>query len=202
MRNDLVMAKKESFIWNLISVIIFILLFSIMVIKTFPLLEKKYIYPVKYSDEVLFYCNEYNLDANLVFSVIKTESSFNERAESEKGAKGLMQITDNTAEYIAKLLGVIEYDVYLPKTNIRFGCFYLRLLLDKFGSEKTALCAYNAGEGNVAKWLKNNQYSIDGVELSFIPYKETEEYIRKIYKSWAKYEKLYGNILDKSKKFE
>ena len=196
------MAKKDGFIWNLISVVIIFLVFSVIVFKTFPLLEKKYIYPIKYSEEVLFYCKEYNLDAYLVFSLIKTESAFNERAESEKGAKGLMQIIDSTAGYIAKLLGEKEYDIFSPSTNIRFGCFYLRLLIDKFTVEETALCAYNAGEGNVNNWLNDKGYSTDGVNLTLIPYRETEEYIKKIYKSYVKYEKLYGNILDKSKKFE
>ena len=196
------MKKGEYFIKNIIYVTLFLLLMVTIAWRIFPLLEKKYIYPMKYKEEVVLYAEEFSLNPKLVFSVIKTESGFREDAVSEKGAKGLMQIIDGTASYIAKLLGEKEYDIFSPSTNIRFGCFYLRLLIDKFTVEKTALCAYNAGEGNVNKWLNNKGYSTDGVNLTLIPYRETEEYIKKIYKSYAKYEKLYGNILDKSEKFE
>ena len=95
-----------------------------------------------------------------------------------------------------------DYEIFSIDTNIRYGCYYLRYLIDKFKVEKTALSAYNAGEGNVLSWLKNNKYSIDGKSLNTIPFKETEEYIKKVYKSYDKYRKLYGNIVDKTKNFE
>ena len=196
------MEKREGFIVNLISVFLFLVFVTVVVVKTLPFLERKYLYPLKYKEEVLSCCQEYGLNPYLIFSVIKTESSFNEKAVSDKGAKGLMQITDSTAKYIAKLMGVREYDIYSPKTNIRFGCYYIKILRDRFMIEETALCAYNAGEGNVSKWLKNKEYSLDGVNLSLVPYKETEQYIKKIYKSSAKYEKLYENIVDKTKNIE
>ncbi len=189
------------------NIIACVLLTSLFILITLlfclhPAVQRKFIYPNKYEDIVLEYSGEYELSPHLVFAVIKTESNFNKFAKSEKGAKGLMQITDDTAKYIAKKLNVETYDIYSPNDNIRFGCFYLRYLLNRFSKEKTALCAYNAGEGNVLKWLKKSEYSKDGDSLIIIPFKETDVYIKKIYKSYAKYKKLYGDFLDKRKKFE
>lgn len=160
-------------------------------------LQKKYVYPLDYKREVFESSKEFNLDKALVFALIKTESSFNHKSVSEKGAIGLMQITTKTGEYIAKKLGETEFDLYSAKTNVRYGCYYLSYLLATFNDTKTALCAYNAGEGKVRTWLKNSEYSLDGKTLYKIPFKETSEYVDRIEKSFAKYKKLYGKILDK-----
>ena len=133
----------------------------------------------------------------MVFSVIKTESNFKSNAESQAGAIGLMQITPKTADYIAEMLKISDYDLLDAYTNVWFGCYYLKYLLNKFSLLNVALCAYNAGEGNVALWLNNQDYSTDKINLSVIPFKETKEYLAKILKTYKKYSELYGNILDK-----
>lgn len=160
-------------------------------------IEKHVLYPLKYKEEILAYSTLYNLDPLLVSSLINVESSFNKNAVSNKGAKGLMQLTDSTATYIAVMLGEDFFDLFDAKTNIRYGSFYLSYLLNKFGNVKTALASYNAGEGNVKSWLKNPNYSDDGITLKNIPFIETDNYLKKIYKSLEKYQKLYGNLLDK-----
>lgn len=162
-------------------------------------LMPRIMYPLRYQEYVNFYAREFNVDNALIYSVIREESGFREKAESEKKAKGLMQITDSTAEYIASILGKKDYDLFDAKTNIEFGVFYLRYLTNKFSDIKCVLASYNAGEGRVCEWLKDKRYSIDGVTLSKIPYEETERYVEKTYKSFIKYRKLYGDILDKSK---
>ena len=154
-------------------------------------------YPIDFKQEVFSACEEFSLSPTLVFAIIKVESDFNPNAVSNKGAVGLMQILPTTAEYIAKKLSVDEYDLFEPKTNIRFGVWYLRYLLLRFEDYKTALCAYNAGEGKVASWLKKIEFSTDGRTLSTIPYPETEQYLKKIEKSLKNYVKLYAYILDK-----
>ena len=113
-----------------------------------------------------------------------------------------MQITDKTAEYIAKKLGIEYYDVFNVDTNVNFGCFYLKYLYNRFNNMKTALVAYNAGEGNVALWLMDKSLSDDGKTLKEIPFLESREYLNKIEQNFAKYKKLYINILDKSKNIE
>lgn len=163
---------------------------------------KKYFYPLKYKDEIISSADYYGLDRALIFSVVKTESGFNSKAVSDKGAKGLMQLTDATAEYIAVKKGETEYDVFEPRVNVDFGCFYLRYLFLQFADIETALCAYNAGEGRVRKWLNDQRYSADGVSLDKIPFTETENYLKKIKESLVKYKKLYGKLLDKPENFE
>ncbi len=164
--------------------------------------ERNYLYPLKHREIIVQCADYYALDRALIFSVVNVESGFDEKAKSSVGAVGLMQITPNTAEYIASLLKAEKYDLNDGYTNVWFGCFYLKYLLDKFENLDTALCAYNAGEGNVALWLNNKDYSIDGVTLYKVPFKETEEYIVKIDRTYKKYSKLYANILDKNKNFE
>ena len=161
-------------------------------------IQKKYIFPLKYIDSIKEYSDEFNVDKFLILSVIKVESNFNKSALSEKNAKGLMQVIDSTANYVAKQLHVESFDIFDEDTNIRFGIYYLSYLINKFEIVKTALCAYNAGEGNVKKWLNDSRYSFDGKNLTYIPFSETRNYIKKIEKSFSKYKKLYENLLDKS----
>ena len=158
---------------------------------------KKVVYPLHYKQQVFKYANVYDLDRALVFAIIKNESDFDKNAVSNAGAVGLMQITNFTANYIAKQLGEQDFDLINPETNIRFGCFYMRYLLNKFEYLETALVAYNAGEGNVSKWLKDTNYSDNGKTLKTVPFKESREYIVKIKENVKKYNKLYNKILDK-----
>ncbi|MBE5756240.1 MAG: lytic transglycosylase domain-containing protein [Clostridiales bacterium] len=151
----------------------------------------KIIYPKKYQNLVETASVEYDIDKYFIYSVIKVESSFNERVVSSKGAVGLMQITPSTAEYIAKLKGIKEYDLFDAKTNIDFGAFYLKYLINKFQVIETVVVAYNAGETRVSAWLKDNRFSTDGKRLNYVPYKESREYLEKVIKAYHKYKKLY-----------
>ena len=159
---------------------------------------RKKVFPLSHKEIVFEYADFYGLDRALVFAVIKTESSFDLNAISKAGAVGLMQITPTTAKYIAQKLGAKQYDLTDPRTNVNFGCYYINYLILRFNDTDTALIAYNAGEGNVALWLENPDYSTDGKRLTTIPFIETREYIKKIHENFSKYKKLYRNILDKT----
>ena len=124
---------------------------------------------------------EHEIECDLLFALIYTESGFNSNAISNKGACGLMQIMPETAAFIAEkcsYIGVI--DLLNPKCNLFLGCKYLRYLMEKFIELDLVLCAYNAGEGRVSEWLLNKEYSKNGRTLNKIPYKETNEYLKKI----------------------
>lgn len=151
---------------------------------------------------VFKYCEKYGLSNKLVFAIIKTESNFNKNAVSEKGAIGLMQITPDTGDFIAEKLSLTDYNLFLPETNIMFGCYYLNYLFKKFENRDTVILAYNAGEGKVSKWLKNPELSCNGKTLQKIPYAESSNYLVKVQKSFNKYAKLYGKILDNSEIIE
>lgn len=147
-------------------------------------------YPLKYKDYVRRYSQEFGVDQALVFSIIRAESSFNPQAVSRSGAIGLMQLMPSTALMLAAELDIEGFTadmLYQPETNIRLGVCYFKKMLDKFGKLKTALAAYNAGEGNVSSWLQNASYSKDGQNLEFIPYKETSDYVKKINKNYKIY---------------
>ncbi len=152
----------------------------------------KCIYPLKYSAFVEKYSKEYDLDKYLIYSIIKTESKFKEDAVSYKKAKGLMQISDVTASWGGKELGIENVDIFDPETNINIGAWYLNRLEDEFdGNLELAITAYNGGSGNVRKWLKDKRYSRDGKNLQKIPFKETSDYTYKVLKNYERYKSLY-----------
>jgi soluble lytic murein transglycosylase len=114
-------------------------------------------YPLDYGNLVRSNAASNRLDAALVAAVIYEESRFRPHAVSKVGAMGLMQLQPATAETIARLTGGTAFrvsDLYDPDVNIRYGSWYLRQLIDKYGSERLALAAYNAGESRVDSWLQ------------------------------------------------
>ncbi|MCL2229382.1 MAG: lytic transglycosylase domain-containing protein [Firmicutes bacterium] len=134
-------------------------------------------FPLRYRAEIRASAAEANLDAALVAAVIRTESNFDRNAVSRKGAIGLMQIMPNTANYIASMHSIESFDLRNPADNIRMGSLYLRYLLNRFEDERTAVMAYNAGEGNVARWLNEQQRTT----LETTPFKETNAYVERVF---------------------
>lgn len=152
---------------------------------------KRALYPVAYSEYIVKYADEYDLDVFLVMGVIKQESNFVPEAQSDY-AYGLMQLTEDTAQWNADEMGLSYYDYKDPETNIRIGCHYLRYLINHYQNTDTALAAYNAGMGNVDSWLKDAAYSSDGVTLDEIPFSETRHYVKKVNGYREKYAEEYG----------
>lgn len=151
----------------------------------------KALYPLRYDEHIITYSQKYDLDKYLVMALIKAESNYIYDAHSGI-ARGLMQITDETADWIAAKLSLSDFDILEPETNINMGCFYLSYLLDYYNeNEKLALAAYNAGMGNVNKWLSDEEYSKSGETLDNIPFLETRQYIDKIERNKKIYIKLY-----------
>ncbi len=147
-------------------------------------------YPVAYSDLIVEYAAKNDLDPCLVMAVIKAESNFVPEAHSGF-AGGLMQLTEETAEWTANDMGLIEdYDYMDPETNIKLGCHYLKHLIDIYGNTDTALAAYNGGMGNVASWLEDSDCSDDGVTLKYIPFAETRHYVDKVNDNWENYKTM------------
>lgn len=153
-------------------------------------------YPMAYEDVIDKYADEYRLDSALVCAVVYTESKFDANAVSQAGACGLMQVMPETGEWIAGKLGI--RDTYTsdmlfdPDTNIRFGCWYLNFLFTRYqGDTRKALAAYNAGQGNVDKWLTQPECSSDGVNLDHIPFRETRNYVKKVKAAHDIYIDLY-----------
>lgn len=154
------------------------------------------VYPKKYSYAVIEDAKKNGISPQLVFAVIKSESNFRPNAVSNIGARGLMQLTPSTFEWVLekkKQCGVYtEDDLFTPEINIRYGSYLLAQLLTEFGGDKTtALAAYHAGRANVRKWLQNKDYSPDGKKIVNIPFKDTRSYVHKVLKVEEIYDKLY-----------
>lgn len=165
-----------------IVVFLFIVIITCSVfaaLKSGSEISKKIKYPVEYSSYIVKYAHENDLDPYLVIAVIKQESRFVPDARSAY-AGGLMQLTEVTASECASKLGITDYDYMDPETNIKFGCYLLRFLIDRYEFVDTALAAYNAGIGNVDSWLADSNYSKDGKTLYEIPFTETKYYVEKV----------------------
>ena len=142
-------------------------------------------YPLKYATQIATYSTRYSLEPSLVSAVIYEESSFDPNSNSAKGAVGLMQILPETGRYIAGKLreeDFAESSLTDAETNIRYGCYYLSYLSQRYGNLDNVLAAYNAGEGNVDKWLKNGDK---------VPFLETENFIKRVKTSQEYYKRLY-----------
>lgn len=177
-------------------ILVVILFFVILIFKRFNFEEKiyKFFYPKKYEEYVEKYSAEENIDPILIYSIIKAESNFNEEIESNMGAIGLMQLMEETAKEQSRKLG-IEYkkeNLYNPEYNIRMGTKYFSSLLKTFNNNYLlAFAAYNAGIGNVQKWIENGTIKEDGSNIENIPFKETNMYVRKIIRNYKIYKDIY-----------
>jgi soluble lytic murein transglycosylase len=117
-------------------------------------------YPLRYDHIVRGHAENYRLDPALVAAVIYQESKFDPDARSAQGAVGLMQLLPETAQGIATRTGGTAFevdDLYDPELNVRYGSWYLRHLLDKYGSEERALTAYNGGQGNLDRGIVHDE---------------------------------------------
>lgn len=145
-------------------------------------------YPIKYSEYVEKYSEMYGVPQDVVYAVIKTESGFDPNAGSDKGALGLMQLMPVTYEWACGKTG-IPYDkdkITDPEINIQCGVYYLAFCYDQFLIWETAYAAYNAGHGQVRKWLDDDELAKDG-RLLEIPFAETEAYVKKVSEAREKY---------------
>jgi soluble lytic murein transglycosylase len=146
------------------------------------------LYPLRYEHIIEGHARNYRLDPALLAAVIYQESKFDDRAESESGAIGLMQLLPETAIGIATRTGGSRFrvdDLYEPEINVRYGSWYLRHLIDKYGEEDLALAAYNAGQRNVDGWRRR------GVGIQFA---ETRHYVEHVQELRRIYARAYGQL--------
>lgn len=181
---------KVSLVIILVIIVLYITLFKIIKIQDKILVI---FYKKEYNSYVEKYSEKYNVDENLVYSVIKNESKFNSNAISSSNAKGLMQIMDNTVKDIVRGMENLEYDdidIFDPDTNIQLGINYLSQLIKKYDNIGLAVAAYNAGIGNVDNWIENKIIDKDGSNLENIPFKETNLYVRKVLRDYEIFSKI------------
>ena len=153
-------------------------------------------FPLRHAEIIERHAQINNLDPAFIAAVIHAESKFRPNAVSRADARGLMQITPPTGEWLAGQLGLEGYSdelLFDIETNIKLGSFYLRRLLDQHNQDvRVALAAYNAGTGNVRRWLQDPQFSSDGASLSYIPFGETRTYVERVLFNQRVYAILYS----------
>lgn len=153
-------------------------------------------YPLEYTELVEQYATEFEVDPYLVYAVIRTESGFNPQAQSGAGAIGLMQMTEDTFDWLRKKLepdvSLTFEDLYTPKVSIRYGTYFLSLCIQRYGGDiSTAAAAYHSGWGTVDKLLQEGVHTQNGVHLTNFPYEQMNNYVRKVNRSYEKYLALY-----------
>ncbi|MFR8665710.1 MAG: lytic transglycosylase domain-containing protein [Ruthenibacterium sp.] len=154
------------------------------------------VYPRTYRTYVEYYADKYGLEYAQVYAIIKTESGFKPNALSAVGARGLMQITEETFDWIKTKIApgepVTFDDLYDPEVNIRFGTYYLHYCMERYaGDLATASAAYHSGQGLVDRLLEDARYSDDGVTLHTFPYEQMNLYVHKVERNYKRYQELY-----------
>jgi len=188
----IVIIKKKT----ICTILVILLVVGIIAILDVPKQIQKIIYKKEYVEEVEKYSQQYQVDANLIYAVIKAESNFNPNAKSNKNAIGLMQLMEDTAKDILKRVDLKITDselrdkLYEADVNINLGTKYLAVLLERYKNVEIAVTAYNAGIGTVDNWIEKGIIKDDGSDVENIPYKETNNYVRKILRDY----KIYGGL--------
>lgn len=172
-------------------------LLLIMILALALHLAPRLLYPRRYDALVQQWAQTYELDPLLVDAFIRTESGFDPAATSSVDARGLMQMTEETFDWLKGKIAAREEltfaDLYDPQVSIRFGCYYLRLCMDRYhGDVATAAAAYHSGWGTVDSLLRREEHSADGETLQGFPYNQMRHYVNKITSCYDAYQRIYA----------
>ncbi len=153
------------------------------------------VYPFHYRDIINEETRKYGIEPYLVVGVIRVESGFRENAESNKGARGLMQVMPQTGIWVAEQIGLEDYSeekLFDPHVNISIGTWYLVDLLRQFnGNVYAALAAYNGGRGHVSRWLEEGIWDGSRDNIGSIPFPETRAFVLKVERAYNLYRLIY-----------
>ena len=173
-------------------------LLASVLVPRLPDVVRELALPLAHEDIIRQQASAKELDPSLLAAVIYAESRFRD-ATSHAGARGLMQITPQTARYIARLSGGTAFeqgDLSTPQINISYGAYYLRYLLRRYGDNTIlALAAYNGGEGNVDRWIADASMSERAFVIDEIPFAETREYVARVLDARTSYRDKYSREL-------
>lgn len=153
--------------------------------------------PLRYENEIRRAAARHDVDPYLVAAVARAESGYDPAAVSSAGAVGLMQIMPATAEWIVQRddwQGGPVGDLTDPVANLELGAFYLAFLIDLFGGDvRSALAAYNAGQGTVATWLDGAGDGRSTLEPADIPFPETRGFVERVERFRSIYRQAHPN---------
>jgi soluble lytic murein transglycosylase len=174
---------------------------AIVVALTLPLARKainELSLPLTHADIIRQQAGQKHLDPALIAAVIYAETKFDPRP-SAAGAEGLMQLMPQTAEFLARRSGGIDFrvsDLATPQVNIAYGSYYLRYLIDHYDDNvPLALAAYNAGEANVDRWAAGARSRGHPLTIGQIPFAETRLYVERVLSAQGAYRRVYARQL-------
>ncbi|MEP6787013.1 MAG: transglycosylase SLT domain-containing protein [Acidobacteriota bacterium] len=158
-------------------------------------------YPAAFRSEVVQESKKRNLDPRFVLAIMKQESTFRPGIKSPSAARGLLQLTIDTALKYSQKAGYPSLqpdDLYTPQTNIAIGCEYIAALRDEFGGLNEAIAAsYNGGEDNAARWLNRSNPKEAGIFAAEVGFGETKNYVFKVMSNYRVYRELYDENLQR-----
>ncbi|MCD7785146.1 MAG: lytic transglycosylase domain-containing protein [Oscillospiraceae bacterium] len=150
-------------------------------------------YRTDYQEIVEKYSEEFGIDEAFVFAVIKTESNFDPDAISDAGAIGLMQIIEDSFDWVSSKLGESELtyeDMFTPEYSIMYGSYMLSFLYERYGSYELAAAAYHSGIGEVDSWIEDGVVSLENPNIADFEGSNTRHYVRKIMKAYTRYSEI------------
>ncbi|RAP77692.1 lytic transglycosylase domain-containing protein [Paenibacillus montanisoli] len=161
-----------------------------------------WLYPVHFRQDIVISAGNYKLEPHLVAAIIRVETNYKTGVVSRKGAIGVMQLMPDTANWIIQRGGfgnvTTEAISNRPDISIEIGSWYLNALYQQFdGNMYTVIAAYNAGPGNVSRWLADGRWDGRLETVEQIPFGETRHYIQRVIYYYNKYKTLYPNLLEK-----
>lgn len=186
--------RIRLFTWYRVVPVALVLLLGVtsFVYSFGPSLLFKPMYPLEHESEITASASAHGVDPYLVAAIIRSESSWDERASSHRGAIGLMQLMPETASDMVEK-GLVDPNRFSvdrltdPATNIEFGCAYLSYLMMYFnGATDKAVAAYNAGMGNVDIWTQGGD-----ILHNVITFPETQAYLVRVTMAQTRYRELY-----------
>ena len=194
--------RKRSILAPILALLLVLALAGTLLFSTFRDKIEHWEYPQRFTEYVEYYAGKYGIDPMILYAFIRTESNFDPNADSDAGARGLMQITEVTFDWIKMKIAPKESltfdDLYDPETNIRFGSYFVSYCLDRYsGHLATAAAAYHSGVGTVDGLLGQEAYSTDGVTLDHYPYPQMRLYVKKITESYQHYSEIYKYFLER-----
>jgi soluble lytic murein transglycosylase len=168
----------------------------LLIIAHKPVLQSYFI--LDYKPQIMAYSKNNDLNPALISAIIFTESRFNARAQSQKGALGLMQVMPSTGKWVARQLEWDRFsnqDLLIPEKNLEVGVWYLAYLKRYFNyNESLALASYNAGHRYVSQWLEERVWDGDLITSEKIPFRETKDYVLRINFYKKIYQYLYPDL--------
>jgi soluble lytic murein transglycosylase len=151
------------------------------------------LFPFPYNSLILDWSQQRQLNPLLVTSLIRQESRFEKDIRSVAGATGLMQIMPGTGEWVANAINVTDYALNNPEDNIKLGTWYLDHTHQEYNNHSLlAVASYNAGPGNVAKWLREYNISDPDIFVENIPFPETKGYVEAVFGNYWNYLRIYN----------